>query len=116
MAKSAKASWLIPLAIGGGLLWPDIAKYLPKPSLVVPIVVRNDPLSKAQTAQRSAELAMLRELAADTSPNTQAKLDKVVGLRDAIRLQTQAFYTDAIAEAVFAGTLNEMADDLEGVK
>jgi hypothetical protein len=116
MAKSAKASWLIPLAIGGGLLWPDIAKYLPKPSLVVPIVVRNDPLSKAQTAQRSAEVAMLRELAADTSPNTQAKLDKVVGLRDAIRLQTQAVYTDAIAEAVFAGTLNELADDLEGVK
>jgi hypothetical protein len=114
MAKSAKASWLIPLAIGGGLLWPDIAKYLPKPSLVVPIVVRNDPLSKAQTAQRSAEVAMLRELAADTSPNTQAKLDKVVGLRDAIRLQTQAVYTDAIAEAVFAGTLNELADDLEG--
>ena len=38
MAKSAKASWLIPLAIGGGLLWPDIAKYLPKPSPVDPIV------------------------------------------------------------------------------
>ena len=114
MAKSAKASWLIPLAIGGGLLWPDIAKYLPKPSLVVPIVVRNDPLSKAQTAQRSAEVAMLRELAADTSPNTQAKLDKVVGLRDAIRLQTQTVYTDAIAEAVFAKTLEELADDLEG--
>ena len=116
LAKSASASWLIPVAIGGFLLWPDIAKYLPVPSPVVPIVERNDPLTKAYVLQRSAEVSMLRELAADSSPNTQQKLDKVVGLRDAIRLQTQSVYTDAIAEAVFAGTLAELADEIEGPK
>jgi hypothetical protein len=57
---------------------------------------------------------MLRDLAADDSPNTQSKLDKVVGLRDAIRLQTQSVYTDAIAEAVFAKTLPQLADEIEG--
>lgn len=81
-----------------------------------PIVVRDDPLTKAQTAQRAAEIAMLRELALDTSPNTQQKLDKVVGLRDAIRLQTQSVYTDALAEAVFANTLPKLADEIEGKK
>lgn len=118
MVKGQSRGWLIPLAIGGVVLWPDIAPHIPWPSPVVPtpIVERNDPLTKAQAAQRSAEIAMLRELAADTSPNTQAKLDKVVGLRDAIRLQTQSVYTDAIAEAVLSNGLLRLADEIEGPK
>lgn len=116
LVKSAKASWLIPLLVAGVVLWPDISPHIQWPSPVVPIVERNDPLTKAQTSQRSAEIAMLRELAADTSPNTQAKLDKVVGLRDAIRLQTQSVYTDAIAEAVLSNGLLRLADEIEGPK
>ena len=129
LAKSAYAAlspmvavqsrgWLIPLAIGGVVFWPDIASHIPWPSPVVPtpIVERNDPLTKAQTAQRSAEIAMLRELAADTSPNTQAKLDKVVVLRNKIRLHTQSVYTDAIAEAVLSNGLLRLADEIEGPK
>ena len=116
--SSQKSGWAAALLALLTAFWPDIAPHIPWPSPVVPtpIVERNDPLTKAQTAQRSAEITMLRELAADTSPNTQQKLDKVVVLRDKIRLQTQSVYTDAIAEAVLSNGLLRLADEIEGPK
>ena len=114
MSRYLRFSPLLILA-GGVMMAPRLNCHGSPPSPVDP-VAETDPLSQFHAAQRVAETDMLRQLSADSSENTQQKLDRVVALRDAIRLQTQAVYTDAIAEAVFAGTLNELADDLEGVK
>lgn len=146
IAGSGKAGWLVAAVIGGVTFWPDVSGYLPdfgkadqiealEQTIVnqdnqirdlsernqwqaeqIENLLRTDPLTKAQEAQRAAEVAMLRDLASDTSPNTQQKLDKVVGLRDAIRLTTQSVYTDAIAEAVFSNSLPALADEIEGQK
>jgi hypothetical protein len=144
--SSSKAGWAAAVMALLVAFWPDISAHLPEfgnaseirslqetilkqethikelsernqwQAEKIDSLVRFDPLTKAQDAQRAAEVAMLRDLASDMSPNTQQKLDKVVGLRDAIRLTTQSVYTDAIAEAVLSGSLQNLADEIEGLK
>ena len=103
------------LCVAGGavLLYDDGADVVPVP---VPPIVQTDPLTVAQTLERAAEVSMLRELAGREFPNDREKMEWINSERKALLTESHIPYTDAIAEAIIAGTVAELADQVEGGK
>lgn len=96
------------------LILPDSAVDPVVDPIVDPVVVVADPLSVAHRAIRVAEVRMLRELATREFNSDKAKLDWINSERTEISKSCNAPYTDAIAEAIVAGTIESLANQIEG--
>lgn len=67
LSKNTKVGWLIPLAIGGVVFWPEISAWIPRPQPVVPIV-EPDMVDRAFEAQETA----FRKLQSDKATRLRA--------------------------------------------
>lgn len=116
LVKSAKLTWLIPLLVGGVVMWPDISPHIPWPSPGPS--PQNDTLAASYAADRVTQIAVLRELA--TQPFDGATDD---GRRQAgewfnaqrFRNRASDFgsYTDRVADAIAANSEDVLASELE---
>lgn len=96
------------------VMLPDpVVDPIPDP-IVDPVVVVTDPLSVAHKAIRVAEVRMLRDLATRVFASDQAKMDWINSQRAEISKSCNAPYTDAIAEAIIAGSIEGLANQIEG--
>ncbi len=116
VAKSAKASWLIPLLVAGVVFWPDISKHIPWPSPGPS--PQNDTLAASYAADRVTQIAVLRELATQPFDGTTDDGRRQAGeWFNAQRFRNRAndfgAYTDRVADAIAANSEDTLASELE---
>lgn len=80
---------------------------------VVPVVSVSKSLDGAYKADRASKLAILREVAKMDPDKDELRLKRFNELGEERRRIDFKAYSDLVAEALFANTLNELADSLE---
>ena len=80
--------------------------------------VLNDVLARCHEADRKSQIEILRQLAAKNLARDPAGLQMAKDFVNTERIRRRSddfgLYTDAIGEAIFGGTVSELADTLEG--
>lgn len=105
LAAAAVAVWL--LLSGGGVQPPG-----PEPDPPAPVVV--DPLTECHQRDRASKVRILREMAGKEFPGDAEQAKWHNEQIDAARKDDFRPYVDAVAEAIVSGTLEALADKLEG--
>lgn len=113
LISAVKIAALIGLGVGGGIWSAGGIEIGPGP------LVFNDSLSEAHKADRASQIAVLRELAAQTFDGTTDDGRRKAGeWFNAQRFRNRANdfgpYTDAVSEAIAANAEAELAKKLEG--
>lgn len=106
LAAAAVAVWLL---LSGGGVQPG-----PGPNPVPPEPVVADPLAECHQRDRASKVRILREMASREFANDPEQAKWHNEQIDAARKEDYRPYVDAVAEAIIDGTLNALADKLEG--
>lgn len=106
LAAAAVAVWLL---LSGGGVQPPGPEPGPGPE---PVVI--DPLSECHQRDRASKVRILREMASREFANDPEQAKWHNEQIDAARKDDFRPYVDAVAEAIVSGTLEALADKLEG--
>lgn len=94
-----------------------LSSYVNKPNVpgpdVVPVVSVSKALDASYKADRASKLAILREISKMDASKDELRLKRFNELSEQNRLKDFQPYVDLVAEALAAGTLEDLANNLE---